>query len=108
MSSPLFPWMIYESICSQSGTKFSGSLGGTLTSPGGATCTPITAFGTGSGGTCTQQPVCCTNNTQVSLHHALVHRRLAIRTDGMTTFSFPFSMQKGLVNISCVPVNTNT
>ncbi|TDL27838.1 hydrophobin [Rickenella mellea] len=28
----------------------------------GINCTPITAIGAGSGATCTQQPVCCTDN----------------------------------------------
>ena len=67
--------------CSQSGTIFTGILGGTLSGIGllaGVTCTPVTVVGTGSGGSCSQQSVCCSNNNYVSLHHVLVHRRLAI------------------------------
>ncbi|KAF9236787.1 hydrophobin 2 [Melanogaster broomeanus] len=44
----------------------------------GVTCTPITIVGTGSGATCTQQPVCCKDNRY-----------------------------NGVVNIGCSPVNLN-
>ncbi|KAH7883462.1 hydrophobin 2 [Phlebopus sp. FC_14] len=44
----------------------------------GLGCTPITVIGTGSGATCTQQPVCCTGNTY-----------------------------NGLINIGCSPINLN-
>ncbi|KAF9220574.1 fungal hydrophobin [Gyrodon lividus] len=46
-------------------TALAGLLGivlGDLTGQVGVTCTPITVIGTGSGATCTQQPVCCTGN----------------------------------------------
>ncbi|KIJ63808.1 hypothetical protein HYDPIDRAFT_91924 [Hydnomerulius pinastri MD-312] len=44
----------------------------------GTDCTPITVVGTGSGATCQQQPVCCTDNTF-----------------------------NGLINIGCSPINLN-
>ncbi|KAF8843450.1 hydrophobin [Paxillus ammoniavirescens] len=44
----------------------------------GANCSPISAVGTGSGASCTQQPVCCENNNF-----------------------------NGLVNVGCSPVNIN-
>ncbi|KIJ64308.1 hypothetical protein HYDPIDRAFT_90626 [Hydnomerulius pinastri MD-312] len=42
----------------------------------GLGCTPITVVGTGTGATCTQQPVCCTGNTF-----------------------------NGLINVGCSPIN---
>ena len=48
---------------------FSGLLGIALPTIDGLLglgCSPITAIGTGTGATCTQQPVCCTDNTFVS------------------------------------------
>ncbi|KAH7883461.1 hydrophobin 2 [Phlebopus sp. FC_14] len=44
----------------------------------GLSCTPITVIGTGSGATCTQQPVCCTDNNY-----------------------------NGLINVGCSPVDLN-
>ncbi|KAG2118483.1 fungal hydrophobin-domain-containing protein [Suillus clintonianus] len=44
----------------------------------GLSCSPITAIGTGSGATCNQQPMCCSNNKM-----------------------------NGLVNIGCTPINLN-
>ncbi|KAF8837582.1 fungal hydrophobin [Paxillus ammoniavirescens] len=44
----------------------------------GTGCTPITVIGTGSGSSCSAQPVCCTGNAQ-----------------------------NGLVNIGCTPININ-
>ncbi|KAG2112416.1 hydrophobin-3 precursor [Suillus clintonianus] len=61
--------------------KFAKSLGlaevgaevvGTL----GLSCSPISVIGTGSGATCNQQPMCCSNNKM-----------------------------NGLVNIGCTPIN---
>ncbi|KAF9224196.1 fungal hydrophobin [Gyrodon lividus] len=44
----------------------------------GLGCSPITGLGTGSGAVCTQQPVCCTDNTY-----------------------------NGLINLGCSPINLN-
>jgi len=33
----------------------------------GANCTPVNIFGIGTGGMCTSQPICCQNNTFVSV-----------------------------------------
>ncbi|KAG9318026.1 fungal hydrophobin-domain-containing protein [Chiua virens] len=44
----------------------------------GLGCDPITALGSGSGASCTQQPVCCTDN-----------------------------QFNGLINIGCSPININ-
>jgi hypothetical protein len=74
-----------EPIFSQSGQSYDfGVLDGVLSGLGvaaGVTCTPITALGLSSGAQCTQQAVCCTNNTFVSLHYALVDRPCVIRTN---------------------------
>ncbi|KAF8147855.1 hydrophobin [Crassisporium funariophilum] len=51
---------------------------GSVTGQIGATCSPITAIGLGGGASCTQQPVCCSDN------------------------SF-----NGLIAIGCSPVNIN-
>jgi len=58
---------------------FSGLLGlalPTVTGLLGLGCSPITAIGLGTGATCTQQPVCCTNNNF-----------------------------NGLINLGCSPIN---
>ncbi|KAI9570832.1 hydrophobin 2 [Boletus coccyginus] len=44
----------------------------------GLSCSPITAIGTGTGASCTQQPVCCTGNNF-----------------------------NGLINLGCSPINLN-
>ncbi|KIJ67321.1 hypothetical protein HYDPIDRAFT_108039 [Hydnomerulius pinastri MD-312] len=49
-----------------------------LTGQVGLGCSPITAVGTGSGATCTQEPVCCTGNSY-----------------------------SGLINLGCSPINLN-
>ncbi|KAH7907315.1 fungal hydrophobin-domain-containing protein [Hygrophoropsis aurantiaca] len=62
-------------------TTLLGLLGvvlGDLTGSVGLNCSPITAVGTGSGATCTQEPVCCTND-----------------------------YYNGLINVGCSPVNLN-
>ncbi|KAH7920320.1 fungal hydrophobin [Leucogyrophana mollusca] len=62
-------------------TSLLGLLGivlGDLTGQVGIGCTPITVVGTGSGATCTQEPVCCTNN-----------------------------YYNGLINVGCSPINLN-
>ncbi|KAH7919200.1 fungal hydrophobin [Leucogyrophana mollusca] len=62
-------------------TSLLGLLGlvlGDLTGNVGLGCSPITAVGTGSGATCTQEPVCCTND-----------------------------YYNGLINVGCSPVNLN-
>ncbi|KIK73601.1 hypothetical protein PAXRUDRAFT_586141, partial [Paxillus rubicundulus Ve08.2h10] len=50
------------------------SIGGLI----GLSCSSITGVGTGTGAVCTQQPVCCTNNTY-----------------------------SGLINLGCSPININ-
>ncbi|KAH7925535.1 hydrophobin-domain-containing protein [Leucogyrophana mollusca] len=57
---------------------FLGAKGLGVTGLVGSHCSPITGLGTGSGASCSQQPVCCENN-----HY------------------------NGLVNIGCSPININ-
>ncbi|KAI9573146.1 hydrophobin [Boletus coccyginus] len=60
---------------------FSGLLGIALpdvTGLLGFGCSPLTILGTGTGASCTQQPVCCTNNNF-----------------------------NGLINLGCSPININ-
>ncbi|KIJ67292.1 hypothetical protein HYDPIDRAFT_84585 [Hydnomerulius pinastri MD-312] len=60
-------------------TTLLGLLGivvGDLTGQVGLGCSPITVVGTGSGATCTQEPVCCTGNSY-----------------------------SGLINLGCSPIN---
>ncbi|KIJ67294.1 hypothetical protein HYDPIDRAFT_25762 [Hydnomerulius pinastri MD-312] len=62
-------------------TTLLGLLGivvGDLTGQVGLGCSPITVVGTGSGATCTQEPVCCTGNSY-----------------------------SGLINLGCSPINLN-
>ncbi|KAG1811873.1 hydrophobin-3 precursor [Suillus subaureus] len=44
----------------------------------GLSCTPISVVGTGAGATCSQEPLCCSNN-----------------------------QYSGLINIGCTPININ-
>ncbi|KAF8159149.1 hydrophobin [Crassisporium funariophilum] len=67
---------------SQEGTALLGLVGivvGSVKGQIGANCSPITAIGLSNGASCTQQPVCCSDN------------------------SF-----NGLIAIGCSPVNVNT
>ncbi|KAH7886732.1 fungal hydrophobin-domain-containing protein [Phlebopus sp. FC_14] len=70
-----------QSADSSTVTSLLSALGivlGDITGEVGIGCTPITVVGTGSGATCTQQPVCCTNN-----------------------------YYNGLVNVGCSPITLN-
>ncbi|KAH7905554.1 fungal hydrophobin-domain-containing protein [Hygrophoropsis aurantiaca] len=62
-------------------TTILGLLGivlGDVTGLVGLSCSPITAVGLGSGGTCNQEPVCCTDDEY-----------------------------NGLINLGCSPININ-
>ena len=93
---PAFPWTFHESICLQSGFGLSSLAGGSVLSLldgttvlAGLTCDPITVIGALTGSSCTQQTVCCTDTSSVSLYYALFHSYLAIFTDAYGFFFSP-------------------
>ncbi|KAI9455832.1 hydrophobin 2 [Boletus coccyginus] len=69
--------------CNQQITQYTSAVSGVLgvlnglNLAGGATCSPISVIGV-AGNSCTQQPVCCSNNNF-----------------------------NGLVNVGCTPINVN-
>lgn len=60
----------------------------------GATCSPITVVGVGSGGSCDTQAVCCSDNSYVRIER---HTSIPVCLTRLW-------VQGGLVSIGCVPV----